>query len=51
MVQTGTIFQEEPPLVTSMIQMFENSRYTENYKPTIGADLTAKIIEVDGIKV
>ena len=34
-----------------MIQMFENSRYTEHYKPTIGADLTAKIITVDDIKV
>ena len=33
---------------TSLIQMFEHSRYTENFKPTIGADFSNKEITIDG---
>ena len=29
---------------TSLIQMFEHSRFTENFKPTIGADFSNKEI-------
>lgn len=33
---------------TSMIQMFEHSRFTDNFKPTIGADFSNKEITIDG---
>ena len=33
---------------TSLIQMFEHSRFTENFKPTIGADFSNKEINLDG---
>mmetsp|Transcript_37173 Transcript_37173/g.45381 ORF Transcript_37173/g.45381 Transcript_37173/m.45381 type:complete len:175 (+) Transcript_37173:275-799(+) len=33
---------------TSLIQMFEHSRFTENFKPTIGADFSNKEIAIDG---
>ena len=33
---------------TSLIQMFEHSRFTENFKPTIGADFSNKEIKIDG---
>ena len=29
---------------TSLIQMFEHARFTENFKPTIGADFSNKEI-------
>ena len=32
---------------TSLIQMFENARFTENFKPTIGADFSNKEIQID----
>ena len=32
---------------TSIIQMFEHSRFTENFKPTIGADFSNKEIVLD----
>ena len=32
---------------TSLIQMFEHSRFTENFKPTIGADFSNKEITID----
>ena len=33
---------------TSAIQMFEHSRFTDNFKPTIGADFSNKEITIDG---
>ena len=37
---------------TSLIQMFEHSRFTEHFKPTIGADFSNKEIETeDGVFV
>ncbi len=33
---------------TSLIQMFEHTRFTENFKPTIGADFSNKEITIDG---
>lgn len=33
---------------TSLIQMFELNRYTEHFKPTIGADFSNKEITIDG---
>ncbi|CDW83790.1 cg5915-pa [Stylonychia lemnae] len=33
---------------TSLIQMFENSKFTENFKPTIGADFSNKEITING---
>ena len=36
---------------TSLIQMFEHSRITENFKPTIGADFSNKEIDIDGKNV
>ena len=36
---------------TSLIQMFEHSRFTENFKPTIGADFSNKEIKIDGKSV
>ena len=33
---------------TSLIQMFEHVRFTENFKPTIGADFSNKEITIDG---
>lgn len=33
---------------TSLIQTFEHSRFTEDFKPTIGADFSNKEITVDG---
>lgn len=33
---------------TSLIQMFEHSRFTENFKPTIGADFSNKEISIQG---
>ena len=33
---------------TSLIQMFEHSKYTESFKPTIGADFSNKEITIDG---
>ena len=36
---------------TSLIQMFEHSRFTENFKPTIGADFSNKEITIDGKSV
>ena len=32
---------------TSLIQMFEHARFTENFKPTIGADFSNKEITID----
>jgi len=32
---------------TSLIQMFEHSRFTENFKPTIGADFSNKEIHLE----
>ena len=32
---------------TSLIQMFEHTRFTENFKPTIGADFSNKEITID----
>ena len=32
---------------TSLIQMFEHSRFTDNFKPTIGADFSNKEITID----
>ena len=34
---------------TSLIQMFENGRSTENLKPTIGADFSNKEININGL--
>jgi Ras-related protein Rab-7A len=31
---------------TSLIQMFENAKFTESFKPTIGADFSNKEIRV-----
>ena len=31
-----------------LIQMFEHSRFTDNFKPTIGADFSNKEITIDG---
>ncbi len=33
---------------TSMIQMFENSKFTDSFKPTIGADFSNKEISING---
>ena len=33
---------------TSLIQMFEQTKFTDNFKPTIGADFSNKDIEIDG---
>jgi Ras-related protein Rab-7A len=33
---------------TSLIQMFEHARYTETFKPTIGADFSNKELRIDG---
>lgn len=33
---------------TSLIQMFEHSRHTESFKPTIGADFSNKEITING---
>ena len=33
---------------TSMIQQFEHNRFTESFKPTIGADFSNKEINIDG---
>ena len=33
---------------TSLIQMFEHTRFTENFKPTIGADFSNKELTIDG---
>ena len=33
---------------TSLIQMFEHCRFTENFKPTIGADFSNREITIDG---
>ena len=33
---------------TSLIQMFEQSKFTDNFKPTIGADFSNKEIQIDG---
>ena len=33
---------------TSLIQQFENSKFTENFKPTVGADFSNKEITIDG---
>lgn len=33
---------------TSLIQMFEHARFTDNFKPTIGADFSNKEITIDG---
>ena len=33
---------------TSLIQMFELNRYTDHFKPTIGADFSNKEITIDG---
>ena len=32
---------------TSLIQMFEHSRFTEHFKPTIGADFSNKEISLE----
>jgi len=32
---------------TSLIQMFEHSRFTEHFKPTIGADFSNKEIQLE----
>jgi Ras-related protein Rab-7A len=36
---------------TSLIQMFEHSKFTDNFKPTIGADFSNKEIQIDGKNV
>ena len=37
---------------TSLIQMFEHNRFTENFKPTIGADFSNKEIQLeDGVVI
>ena len=37
---------------TSLIQMFEHARFTEDFKPTIGADFSNKEIQLeDGIVI
>jgi Ras-related protein Rab-7A len=36
---------------TSMIQMFEHSKFTTNFKPTIGADFSNKEIKLDENRV
>ena len=33
---------------TSLIQMFEHTRFTENFKPTIGADFSNKEMVIGG---
>ena len=33
---------------TSLIQQFEHSRFTNNFKPTIGADFSNKEVSIDG---
>lgn len=33
---------------TSLIQMFEHSRFTEAFKPTIGADFSNKEVSING---
>lgn len=33
---------------TSLIQMFEHLKFTESFKPTIGADFSNKEIQVGG---
>lgn len=33
---------------TSLIQMFEQAKFTDNFKPTIGADFSNKEIDIDG---
>ena len=33
---------------TSLIQMFEHTRFTENFKPTIGADFSNKEVVIGG---
>ena len=33
---------------TCLVQMFEHSRYTEAFKPTIGADFSNKDIDING---
>jgi GTPase SAR1 family protein len=33
---------------TSMIQMFENTKFTDSFKPTIGADFSNKEISING---
>ena len=32
---------------TSLIQMFEHSKFTENFKPTIGADFSNKEVALE----
>jgi Ras-related protein Rab-7A len=32
---------------TSVIQMFEHSKFTDNFKPTIGADFSNKELTLD----
>jgi Ras-related protein Rab-7A len=32
---------------TSLIQQFEHSRFSEHFKPTIGADFSNKEIQID----
>ena len=32
---------------TSVIQMFEHSKFTDNFKPTIGADFSNKEVTLD----
>ena len=32
---------------TSLIQMFEHAKFTENFKPTIGADFSNKEISLE----
>jgi Ras-related protein Rab-7A len=33
---------------TSLIQMFESSKFTESFKPTIGADFSNKELHING---
>ena len=33
---------------TSLIQMFEHTKFTESFKPTIGADFSNKEITING---
>ena len=33
---------------TSLIQMFEHTHFTDNFKPTIGADFSNKEVSIDG---
>ena len=33
---------------TSLIQMFEHTRFTDSFKPSIGADFSNKEITIDG---